>query len=690
MRKRSDDVTEPDGLDGEPDKPGFLRTIRESFATMWDDMRGRNGRRACVVSWAMIAAMVALVAATSNALHKPTKHLETSELLMYAQEGKIKEMHISTSDGVVTGELSEPEGDVRNFDSTIAIRTDPMLERIVRSHVKFDFDQPSQLQTTIANLLLYVVQLAGFFVLILFVTKAQMGDDDDGGILGGMFGFGDASVADEIPDVTFDDVVGIPEAKEEVEELVTFLRDPGVYDRAGASFPHGVLLQGAPGVGKTLLAKALAGEAGVPFLATSGSDFEEMYVGLGARRIRRLFDRARKVQPAIIFIDEIDSVGESRSSQGTASGTMVQTLNQLLTEMDGFSDKDKIIVLAATNRGEALDPALRRPGRFDRIITIDVPAKEGREEILRLYAEGKPLAEDVDIAVLAAHTSGFSGAELKDAMNQAATLAARRAITERNGKADGGSEGAEGMPPEGTDAAVAAGDRTDDRTGAASPQPVITMADIEEGIARTMSGPAMRSRRPSDEERAITAYHEAGHAVLQCILPHCDPVQRISIVSRNIPGRGAALGYVQSYSEEDRYLMSSDQCRDEIASLLAGRAAERMFCNVETAGASDDLSRATELARNMVDIYAFDVGKGTLTANGWHGQWKMAGEERRTYVDQTVEQILKQQMGTAKRILADNREHVEAIVDELLREEVIDAERISEIMAEGTVRGYGD
>ena len=398
----------------------------------------------------------------------------------------------------------------------------------------------------------------------------------------------------------------------------------------------------------TLLARCLAGEAGVPFLQVSGSDFVEMYVGVGAKRVRAIFEKAREIQPSILFIDEIDAIGGSRDeSQGTHDERL-QTLNQLLKEMDGFEKDSQVIVIAATNRAQALDRALVRPGRFDRTITVDTPAKEGRIQILKHYAKGRPFAEKVDFDKLAAHTYGFSGAELANAMNQAATLAARRAIEE------GGD-------------------------------PMITKADLDEGISRTIAGPAMKSKQMNDEEKRQVAYHEAGHALVQYLLPDCDEVQKISIVSRHMPDVGMAMGYVQSYSEDDSYITTSKEMTSEIAALLAGRCSEKMFCDIESAGAYDDLMKASRMAYEMVDTCAFNIENAdnpplrVAVRDKGTGLIK-ASEKRLEYVDSQVDIILNRGYATARRLLGANRRKVETIVTVLLEEEVIDADGIRAIM----------
>ena len=589
----------------------------------------------------------------NNVSPDATRGITTSEMISQIESGNVEELHITPGEGTVTGKLKKEfknsEGaEVRKFSSTIQTNSETFTAKFLDTKgIEYDFSKPSSFMSFIENVLLTVINYAILIGAMLYLLKgSEMGD-------GMPFNDKEPKVISKIPDSSFDDVVGVPEAIEEVSELVTFLKSPEVYRKAGAEIPHGVLLQGASGVGKTALARALAGEAGVPFISASASEFIELFVGQGAKRVRKLFQTARKYDSAIIFIDEIDAIGEKRGATAdTGNEERIQTLNQLLTEMDGFDNSDNIIVIAATNRGDTLDDALLRPGRFDRIITIDLPTKEGRAEILQHYAVNRPFAEPIDFMTLAAHTYGFSGAQLKSVMNQSSTLAARRAI----------------------------------REGQSSP--LITAEDLEEAISRVISGPAMKSRRMNDTERRQVAYHEAGHAVVQYLLPECDDVQKISIVSRNMPGQGAAMGYVQTYSEDDKYIMTAAQCRAQLAALLAGRAAERHFCGIETAGASDDLKRASSLAYRMYDEYAFtplgmDGDRGTLRVRVVAARKYITSESREDMLDARMEEELGHAYGEASRIVTENTVKIELIVSKLLENETIDADEIKAIMEGG-------
>lgn len=598
-----------------------------------------------VVSWAAVACLIVAIINIGYVLSPDyPRHLDTSDIMAQVQSHNVSYMHISAEDWSVDGSLRDPVNGVVRFDGILPDSSDATMRVIIESGVAYDMTKPNAFVSTLIVILRTSVPTVIGIAAIFFIMS-QMGSMD----------LTDRRKDDKFVgtkvNISFADVCGEPEAVEEVSELVTFVKDRSVYDSTGAKTPRGILLQGSPGNGKTLLAKALAGEAGVPFYATSGSDFVEMYVGVGAKRIRELFEVARENQPSIIFIDEIDAIGGNRDASVASGYTEehLQTLNQLLTEMDGFDADDNVMVIAATNRSDSLDPALLRPGRFDRVITVDNPAMAGRADILKHYAIGHPFAQPIDFDRLAKHTYGFSGAQLESVMNQAATLAARRSLS------DGST-------------------------------PVITNDDIEEGIARVIGGPAAKSRTMSDDERRIVAYHEAGHAVVQYILPNCDPVQKISIVSRNVAQVGATMGYVQTYSEQDRYVNTVEQVMDEIAALLGGRCSEEMFCGTETTGASDDLQRASRLAYSMSTQFAFAPEDG----NGWnHEHLRMAlggsgrdssGVARLNRIDAEADACLQKQFERASEILDAHRNDIESIVGKLLADEQIDAEDIMEIM----------
>ncbi len=445
------------------------------------------------------------------------------------------------------------------------------------------------------------------------------------------------------PGVTFNDVAGVDEAKQELLEVVDFLKNPGKYRALGARIPKGVLLVGPAGTGKTLLARAVAGEAHVPFYSMSGSEFMEMLVGVGAARVRDLFDTAKRSAPSIIFIDEIESIGRQRG-MGITGGheEREQTLNQILTEMDGFTPSDNVIVLAATNRPELLDPALTRPGRFDRRVVLDLPDIEGRKDIVKIHMRGKPMGPDVDLEKVAKRTVGFSGADIENMLNEAAILAARL-----NKKAIG-------------------------------------MPDLEEAATKVKLGPE-KKRLQSPQERRLTAYHEAGHAIVASVLPHMDPVHRVSIVSR-----GLALGYTEIPPAADRYQHTQTELLERITGLLGGRAAEELIFNEFSAGASSDLAQATAIARRMVsELGMSSLGPVSLTFGEmeWYGVLREPGnylsEETSNRVDREVMRILNAAYAQAKKLLSKNRVKLDRVAAALLEKETLEEEEFQRLIAAG-------
>ena len=485
--------------------------------------------------------------------------------------------------------------------------------------------------------------LPAIFILVIFYLMMRQAQ----GANSQAFSFGKSRArmfTGDKPSVTFEDVAGVEEAKEELREVVEFLKEPEKFISLGARIPKGILLVGAPGTGKTLLAKAVSGEAGVPFFSISGSEFVEMFVGVGASRVRDLFDQAKRHSPCIVFIDEIDAVGRHRGAGlGGSHDEREQTLNQILVEMDGFDTDTNVIILAATNRPDILDPALLRPGRFDRRVVLDRPDVKGRKAILEVHVRGKPLADDVDLMVLAKETPGFVGADIENLVNEAAILAARR-----NKKAIG-------------------------------------MQEFEEAIERVIAGPERKSRLISDEEKRIIAYHEAGHALVMHELPHCDPVHKVSIVSR-----GLALGYTMPLPEEDRYLKHRAKFKDELAGLLGGRAAEELVFKDVTTGAANDLEQATKLARKMVCEYGMSEKLGPMTF-GWKEELVFLGKEigeQRDYseavaheIDMEVRRLIEEAYSRAKEILISHRDKLEAIAQRLIEEETLEGDELKALLA---------
>jgi cell division protease FtsH len=443
--------------------------------------------------------------------------------------------------------------------------------------------------------------------------------------------------------ITFADVAGVDEAKQELQEVVDFLQNGDKYRKIGAKIPKGVLLVGPPGTGKTLLAKAVAGEAGVPFFSMSGSEFVEMYVGVGASRVRDLFSRAKRQAPCIIFIDELDAIGKSRGSNANMGGNdeREQTLNQLLTEMDGFDGNTGVLLIAATNRPEILDPALRRPGRFDRQVLVDRPDKSGRDEILRVHSRNVILGEDVDLSAIAIQTAGFAGADLANLVNEAALMAARH-----NRQA-------------------------------------VLMADFKEAIERLIAGLEKRSRVLSPMERQIVAYHEVGHALVGALMPGGGKVSKISIVPRGL----GALGYTMQTPEEDRFLMLEDELRGQIATLLGGRSAEEIVFGRVSTGASDDIQKATDLAERAVTQYGMS-GMGPIAFEKNQSQFLDSGSTRRSVssevameIDRVVKQTIDQAHELAIAILNANRDLLESTTQILLEDEVLEGDRLQAILA---------
>ena len=450
---------------------------------------------------------------------------------------------------------------------------------------------------------------------------------------------------DNRPKVTFNDVAGCDEAKEELKEVVEFLKSPDRFTKLGAKVPKGVLLLGSPGTGKTLLARACAGEADVPFFSTSGSDFVEMFVGIGASRVRDLFDQARKYQPCLVFIDEIDAVGRQRGTGlGGGHDEREQTLNQLLVEMDGFDEKTGIILIAATNRADVLDPALLRPGRFDRHVVVDTPDVKGREAILKVHAKDKKFAPDVDFEVLAKRTPGFVGADLANVINEAALLAARGGKTE------------------------------------------IGMAELEEGIDRSIAGPERKSRLIGPREKKIIAYHETGHAMVAKLIPGCDPVHKISIIPRG----SAALGYTLQLPAEDRFLASKNELTNNICVLLGGRVTEELVFGDITTGASNDLERATQVARSMVTQYGMSSLGPVVLGRQRHEVFlgRDLGEDRNYSdqiafaIDEEVRKIVEECYVRVKKLLSDNRDKVDLVAETLLEREVMDGHDLAVLLGE--------
>jgi cell division protease FtsH len=559
-----------------------------------------------------------------------------SQLLDKAAQDQVKTLTISGTDGVAEDQQGNKHT-VHLPDTTEATATD--LSKNYHVNVQYSpANSNAWLQVLVPNLILLLL-IGGFMYYIL--RQTQSGNNQ-------AMSFGRSRarlIAGDKPAVTFSDVAGVEEAKQELSEIVEFLKYPEKFVALGARIPKGVLLVGPPGTGKTLLSKAVAGEAGVPFFSISGSEFVEMFVGVGASRVRDLFDQAKKNSPCIVFVDEIDAVGRQRGAGlGGGHDEREQTLNQLLVEMDGFDTSTHVIVIAATNRPDVLDPALLRPGRFDRHVTLDRPDIKGRRAILDVHARNKPLDTTVDLEVLARQTPGFTGADLSNLINEAAILAAR------------------------------------------ANKKVIGMDELEEAIARVIAGPERKSRRISEKEKSIIAYHEVGHALVMKSLPNCDPVHKISIVSR-----GMALGWTMSLPEEDRYLISRSQLVDQIAGTMGGRAAEALIFGDITSGASDDIQRVTDMARRMVTQWGMSDKLGTVAMGVKQemvflgrdiGEQRNYSEEIAALIDEEVRGLVSDGYETAKRILGERRGHLELIAEHLKTVETIDAAEFDRLLAQ--------
>ena len=560
-----------------------------------------------------------------------------SQLMNQAQAGQVKSLEINGADGTAIDASGQKHAVVLP-DCTGECK---YQQDLLAANVSIKFDKNGSgsylLSVLLPNIIL-VILIAAFMWWVL--RQTQSGNNQ-------AISFGRSRarlIAGDKPAITFADVAGVDEAKQELTEIVEFLKYPEKFVALGARIPKGVLLVGPPGTGKTLLSKAVAGEAGVPFFSISGSEFVEMFVGVGASRVRDLFDQAKKNSPCIVFVDEIDAVGRQRGAGlGGGHDEREQTLNQLLVEMDGFDTNTHVIVIAATNRPDVLDPALLRPGRFDRHVTLDRPDIKGRRSILDVHARNKPLDSTVDLDVLGRQTPGFSGADLANLINEAAILAAR------------------------------------------ANKKVIGMDELEEAIARVIAGPERKSRRISEHEKEVIAYHETGHALVMKALPHTDPVHKVSIISR-----GMALGWTLSLPEEDKYLVSRDELMDQIAGIMGGRVAEEIVFGDITSGAENDIQKATQMARRMVTQWGMSDKLGNVAMGHREelvflgrdlGEQRNYSEEVAAVIDEEIRSIVNHGYQTAKAILTKQRSKMDAVVEKLKEVETIDARQLDEIIA---------
>ena len=599
-------------------------------------MTERRRSRSLLLILILVAAVL-ISYAMSNA--RRAGDVSYSQLRQYLTEQQVTTLSIH--DTRLTGKLRDGSMftcQLYSFDTFYSDFNDLVVEQADKGIIESYDYQPGSSTNWLQLLLPYVLAFFAFILLMNIMTRMNGGPG--GAVNDKMARFGEARIQDIPSDgkkVTFKDVAGADEEKEELEEIVQFLRDPDRYTQLGAHIPKGVLLVGPPGTGKTLLAKAVAGEADVAFLSISGSDFVEMYVGVGASRVRDLFEQAKKQSPAIVFIDEIDAVGRQRGSGlGGGHDEREQTLNQLLVEMDGFAANEGVVVLAATNRVDILDPALLRPGRFDRQVFVGLPDIKGRQDILSIHAKGKPLAEDVDLAKVARATAGFTGADLENLLNEAALLTGRRG------------------------------------------QKFITEDAIQQSVIKVIAGPEKHSRVIPEQERRLTAYHEAGHAVVIHALPNHDPVHQITIVPR-----GQSGGMTIFLPEEDRSYRSRSFMTEQIVSLLGGRAAEEMMLGDISTGASSDIQRATAIARKMVGTYgmseklgnvAFDTGSDEVFIGKSMGHARPYSERTAAEMDTEIRAIIDSAYDRCRTILAESKPQLEAVAAYLLEHETMDAE----------------
>lgn len=565
-----------------------------------------------------------------------------SEFIAQVQNNQVEQAVVGSDRIEYTIKTQTPEGEtVKQVFTTTPVALDLDLPKILREHdVQFTAPPPSQ-NAWIGTLLSWIAPPLIFFGIWAFVISRQ-----GGGPAALTVGKSKARIYSEgITGVKFSDVAGVDEAKAELEEIIDFLKNAGKYTRLGAKIPKGVLLVGPPGTGKTMLAKAVAGEAGVPFFSISGSEFIELFVGVGAARVRDLFDQAKQQAPCIVFIDELDALGKSRGGNGPIMGgndEREQTLNQLLSEMDGFDANTGVIIIAATNRPEVLDPALRRPGRFDRQVVVDRPDKSGREAILNVHARNVKLADDVDLSTIAARTPGFAGADLANLVNEAALLAARQN------------------------------------------RPAVLMADFNEAIERLVAGLEKRSRVLNEIEKTTVAYHEVGHAIIAALMPGAGKVEKISVVPRGV----GALGYTIQMPEEDRFLMIEDEIRGRIATLLGGRSAEEIVFGKVSTGAADDIQKATDLAQRAITIYGMSQNLGTVAfekiqqqfLEGYSNPRRSISPRVAEEIDREVKLSLDNAHHIALSILHYNRELLQEIAQALLDKEILEGVQLREFL----------
>ena len=552
--------------------------------------------------------------------------LAYTDLVKEIQAGNVEKIEMTTGNMSLKVKMKDIEKEKTTIIPSVQVFSELVQQKVLEeNNIELETKTPSilsQIPSYIFSILPTIIMVALFIMIFKMQGLGDKGEVYDD--------------TERKTKITFDDIAGLDEEKEELKEIVEFLKKPKKFTEMGAKIPKGVLLYGKPGTGKTLIAKAIAGEADVPFISMSGSEFIEMFAGLGASRVRKLFDKARKLAPCIVFIDEIDAIGSRRTSNSGAESENNQTLNQLLVEMDGFSSEETIIVLAATNRPEMLDKALLRPGRFDRQVTVPAPDLVGREAILKIHAKDKKLADDVSLYSIAEDTAGFTGAELANILNEAAIIATKKDHT------------------------------------------AITNADLDEAVKKVTVGLEKTSRKISDKDKKLTAYHEAGHAIVSQFLPTQTAVKEVSIIPRGMAG-----GYTMYKSDEDKYYISKTEMQEKLIALLGGRAAEKLILDDISTGASNDLEVATQIARDMITVYGMSDSIGTISFKDSDGQinYQMFGEEMQDAIGKEVKRLIDTAYNDAQEILRQNVETLHAIAKVLITKEKINEEEFNKFFA---------
>lgn len=552
--------------------------------------------------------------------------LAYTDLVKEIQAGNVEKIEMTTGSMSLKVKMKDVEKEKTTIIPSVQVFSELVQQKVLEeNNIELETKTPSilsQIPSYIFSILPTIIMVALFIMIFKMQGLGDKGEVYDD--------------TERKTKITFDDIAGLDEEKEELKEIVEFLKKPKKFTEMGAKIPKGVLLYGKPGTGKTLIAKAIAGEADVPFISMSGSEFIEMFAGLGASRVRKLFDKARKLAPCIVFIDEIDAIGSRRTSNSGAESENNQTLNQLLVEMDGFSSEETIIVLAATNRPEMLDKALLRPGRFDRQVTVPAPDLVGREAILKIHAKDKKLADDVSLYSIAEDTAGFTGAELANILNEAAIIATKKDHT------------------------------------------AITNADLDEAVKKVTVGLEKTSRKISDKDKKLTAYHEAGHAIVSQFLPTQTAVKEVSIIPRGMAG-----GYTMYKSDEDKYYISKTEMQEKLIALLGGRAAEKLILDDISTGASNDLEVATQIARDMITVYGMSDSIGTISFKDSDGQinYQMFGEEMQDAIGKEVKRLIDTAYNDAQEILRQNVETLHTIAKVLITKEKINEEEFNKFFA---------